>query len=225
MHPFALLPIALAASRGRIDGLDASSLVAAGFTLLQRCAPLVRALAGKPSAILLPPSGAFLTALAASDGRSALLLDPSLSAAHLHTRLTDRGVGALFTDRELAKRISGPWPIVTLDEAPAAASVSLPDGRTLTIDLGSHFGLALEGEGEVAGSEEPCLEIATPSADSHILSHRELLEEGRRIVRQSALAATQEVQAASTWAELDPLLRTGIAPLLAGARVNTREAR
>ena len=37
-----LLPLRAAASGGTVDGLDASRLVAAGFTLLQRSAPLVR---------------------------------------------------------------------------------------------------------------------------------------------------------------------------------------
>ena len=49
--PLALLPLALAAGAGRIgvagDALyDAPQLVAAGLTLLQRSAPLVRALGG-----------------------------------------------------------------------------------------------------------------------------------------------------------------------------------
>ena len=76
--PLALLPLALAAGGGRIgaaagDILDAQQLVAAGLTLLQRSAPLVRALSGKRSAILLPTSPQFLTALAASEGRGAVL--------------------------------------------------------------------------------------------------------------------------------------------------------
>jgi hypothetical protein len=46
-----LLPLRAAAGGGSIDGLDATRLVAAGFTLLQRSAPLVRALAGKRAGI------------------------------------------------------------------------------------------------------------------------------------------------------------------------------
>ena len=52
--PLALLPLALAAGGGRIGVagdehlLDAQQLVAAGLTLLQRSAPLVRALSGTP---------------------------------------------------------------------------------------------------------------------------------------------------------------------------------
>jgi hypothetical protein len=77
--PLALLPLALAAGGGRIgqagadatDDSEAQQLVAAGLTLLQRSAPLVRALSGRRSAILLPTSPAYLTALAASEGRGA----------------------------------------------------------------------------------------------------------------------------------------------------------
>ena len=63
-----LLTLRAAAGGGTIDGHEAAALVAAGFTLLQRSAPLVRALAGKRSAILLPTSPQFLVALAASTG-------------------------------------------------------------------------------------------------------------------------------------------------------------
>ena len=52
-NPLGLLPIAIAASGGRVDGFEAQQLVAAGLTLLQRSAPLVRALSGRRSAILL----------------------------------------------------------------------------------------------------------------------------------------------------------------------------
>ena len=63
-----LLPLAAAAGGGFIDGLPATQLVAAGFTLLQRSARLVRALRGKRAALLLNNGPQFLTALAASDG-------------------------------------------------------------------------------------------------------------------------------------------------------------
>ncbi|NUR34387.1 MAG: hypothetical protein HOQ30_10285, partial [Gemmatimonadaceae bacterium] len=65
--PLSLLPLALAAGGGRVNEHEAQQLVAAGLTLLQRSAPLVRALAGRRSAILLPTSSAILTALAASE--------------------------------------------------------------------------------------------------------------------------------------------------------------
>ena len=86
--PLALLPLALAAGGGRIgavggDAFEAGQLVAAGLTLLQRSAPLVRALSGKRSAILLPTSPHYLTALAASEGRGAVLVNPLAAPAEV----------------------------------------------------------------------------------------------------------------------------------------------
>ena len=60
--PLSLLTLACAAAGGRVDDYEAAQLIAAGVTLLQRSAPLVRALSGRRSAILLPTSHAFLTA-------------------------------------------------------------------------------------------------------------------------------------------------------------------
>ena len=66
MHdPLSLTSIAIAAAGGSIDGDAASVHVAAGLTLLQRAAPLVRALSGRRAAIMLPTSPQFLVALAA----------------------------------------------------------------------------------------------------------------------------------------------------------------
>src|SRR5215208_2325860 len=79
--PLSLLPLAAAAGGGRVDEYEAQQLVAAGFTLLQRSAPLVRALAGRRAGILLPASPAFLTALAACEGRGAVLINPLAAPA------------------------------------------------------------------------------------------------------------------------------------------------
>src|SRR3954466_3523378 len=102
-NPLALLPLAMAAGGGRIGALgatpvyEAQQLVAAGLTLLQRSAPLVRALSGKRSAILLPTSPHFLVALAASEGRGAVLINPLAAPAEIDFQLRDAGVGAVFT--------------------------------------------------------------------------------------------------------------------------------
>src|SRR5512140_3475409 len=155
-NPLSLLPIALAAGNGRVDGVLAPSLVAAGFTLLQRSAPLVRALSGRRSAILLPPSGAFLTALAASDGRAAVLLSTDISRDEAARQLDDAGVGAVFTTRALRDRLPADARVVVfLDEAPRRAVVVVGGAET-DIDLGSHFGLSLEGE-EAEGRDEECV--------------------------------------------------------------------
>ena len=112
-----LLPLAAAAGGGSIDGLSAPQLVAAGFTLLQRSAPLVRALAGRRSALLLPSGPQFLTALAASDGRGAVLINPLAAPAEIAFQLADANVGAVFTVAPLAKRLAPSVTHVLLDEA------------------------------------------------------------------------------------------------------------
>ena len=112
-NPLALLPLALAAGGGRIGTagtapshfLEAQQLVAAGLTLLQRSAPLVRALSGRRSAILLPTSSAFLTALAASDGRGAVLVNPLAAPAEIAFQIRDANVGAVFTTSAFAARL------------------------------------------------------------------------------------------------------------------------
>ena len=115
--PTALLPIAASAHGGTIDGFPAAQLVAAGFTLLQRSAPLVRALRRKRSAILLPTSPQFLIALAASDGRGAVLINPLASTAEIAYQCTDSDVGAVFTVSALAPRIPAGLTVVLLDDA------------------------------------------------------------------------------------------------------------
>src|SRR5919107_1181619 len=120
--PLALLPLALAAGGGRVDQYETQQLVAAGLTLLQRCAPLVRALQGRRAAVLLPTSPAFVTALAACvpDGTTTGLLD-----------------GA----RRRARVLAG--------------------GRSTDVDLGAHFGLALEGEADPHGRDEEAAIVYT----------------------------------------------------------------
>ena len=104
--PLSLFPMALAAGGGRIDGLECQQLVAAGVTLLQRSAPLVRALSGRRAGILLPTGPAFITALAASDGRGAVLLSQGASPSDVAWQLSDADVGAVFTVSALAPAAS-----------------------------------------------------------------------------------------------------------------------
>jgi acyl-CoA synthetase (AMP-forming)/AMP-acid ligase II len=103
--PLGLLPIAIAAGGGRVDGFEARQLVTAGLTLLQRSAPLVRALSGRRSAILLPTSPAYVMALAASEGRGAVLINPLASRVEAAYQITDANVGAVFTTTELVGRL------------------------------------------------------------------------------------------------------------------------
>ncbi len=223
-NPLSLFPIALAAGGGRVDDASAASLVAAGFTLLQRSAPLVRALAGGRSAILLPTSGAFLTALAASDGHQVVLLSSDASTEEIGAQLAGRDVRAVFTTRALAARLpTGDRAVVLLDHAPAAAIVQV-GGTESRIDLGSHFGLDLEGE-EDEGRDEECVIVPARTSDGRVLdahfTHRNLLALARGAVDATSLLPRDHVLAALPPSQLGGFALTMAGPLLAGARVST----
>jgi long-chain acyl-CoA synthetase len=225
-NPLSLLPIALAAGGGRIDGTPGAQLVAAGFTLLQRSAPLVRALAGRRSAILLPSSGAFVSALAASDGRGAVLLNPLAAPPEIAFQIDDANVGAVFTNRALAARLpAGARPVVLLDDAPRTATV-IAGGSETVIDLGSHFGLDLEGEAE-AGSDEECVIVYTSAmagtALGAVLTHRNLMANARSAIDAISLNDTDHVLAALPFSHLFGFTTTLAASLMAGARITTME--
>jgi len=222
--PFALLPLAIAAGAGRVDSLETQQLVAAGFTLLQRSATLARALSGRRSAILLPTSPAFITALAASDGRGALLLDPRAAPAEIAHQLADATVGAVFTTHALAARLPDATVRVLLDDAPRSARV-LAGGAPADVDLGSHHGLPLEGDATIEGRDEEAAVVYTAAitgrAAGAILTHRNLLVNARAAIHATGLSANDHLLAVLSWSQLFGLVVTGIAPLLAGARVTT----
>lgn len=219
--PLALFPLALAAAGGRIDGRDTAALVAAGLTLLQRSAPLVRALSGRRAAILVPPGPAVLVALAASDGRGALWLDAACDTPEIARQLQVANVGALFSLAALADRLPAGTPVVWLDDAPRAARVEVGD-RPRTVDLGSHFGLALEGDREAAGRDEECLvHLAPGSTDLVPLTHRELLSRARQGIRDRQLTPVHETRWLAPSTGVDALLADCLTPLLIGGRVVT----
>ncbi len=224
--PLALLPLAAAAGGGSINGLPATRLVAAGLTLLQRCAPLVRALDGRRSAILLPAGPAFLTALAASDGRGAVLINPLAAPAEIAMQLADAGVGAVFTVAPLAARLPTAMPRVLLDDAPRTARW-LAGGESRDVDLGSHHGLALEGEPGVEGRDEEAAIVYTSAMAGRplgaALTHRNLLANAWSTVKAVGQSADHHVLALLPFAHLFGLTVTGVAPLLAGARVTAME--
>ncbi len=217
MDPLALLPYALAAAGGRVGGHDVSALVAAGVTLLQRSAPLVRALAGRRSAVLLPPGAAWLVALAASDGRSMVVCEPGMvstgetMAAQLHAH----GVGAVFTNRALLPLVPQDVPFVLLDEAPRRARVSA-NGRDSEIDLGSHFALDLVGDTEGPGSAEECLHLLP---DNVGMTHADVLDAARRVMRDLQLTPLHHTMWATTPMSFDSVVRELVAPLLVGGTV------
>ena len=230
-----LVPLRVAAGGGSIDGVPAAQLVAAGFTLLQRSAPLARALAGRRSAILLPDSAHFLTALAASDGRGAVLIPPSATASEVVSLLVSHRVGAVFTLAELADRLlDAATPRVLLDDSPATARVILTpmagpqEDRQVDreadshvdrrVDLGSHFGLELSGDDNAPGRDEECVVIG-----GVVHTHRASLESARRVLAEPALLrAGTLLGTPGVFTEFDGLVRGLIAPLMAGAHVTTR---
>jgi long-chain acyl-CoA synthetase len=220
-----LLPLRAAAGGGSVDGLEAARLVAAGFTLLQRSAPLVRALAGKRAAVLLPTSPQFLTALAASDGRGAVLINPLAAPAEIDHQLRDAQVGAVFTIAALQGRLPAEVPRVLLDDAPASATFALPGGDDQRVDLGSHFGLDLEGDADAPGRDEECAIVYTSAMQGvplgAVLSHRNLLANARQTVEAAANTADDHLLAVLPFSHLFGLTTSLVAPMLAGARVTT----
>jgi long-chain acyl-CoA synthetase len=222
--PLALLPLAAASRRGSIDDIPASALVAAGLTLLQRSAPLVRALAGRRAGILLPTSPAFLVALAASEGRGAVLMNPLAAPRELAYQITDAGIGAVLTIAALADRLPPDVPHVLLDDAPRTATV-IAAGTTRTVDLGSHFALELEGDADAPGSPEEAAVVYTSAMAGRplgaILTHRGLLASARGTIDVCGITADDRVLAALPFSHLFGLVATAISPLLAGASVTT----
>jgi long-chain acyl-CoA synthetase len=222
--PFSLLPLAIAGHGGRVDDIPAEQLVAAGIALLQRSAMLVRALSGKRSAILLPTSPQFLVALAASEGRGAVLINPLASRPEIAHQLRDANVGAVFTNTALAAHLPEGVTHVLLDDAPRHSTV-VGNGTAKTVDLGSHFGLSLEGEAAPPGSDEEAAIVYTSAMAGTplgaILTHRNLLANARSTIEAMRNSSDDRVLALLPFAHLFGLTVTGSAPLIAGANVTT----
>lgn len=227
LDPLSLLPLSLAAHGGRVDDCEAQQLVAAGLTLLQRSAALVRALAGRRSAILLPPSPRFFVALAASEGRGALLVDPRAEPYEIAHQLDAARVGAAFTVEALAPALPAALPRVLLDDAPRSARVAVGDASR-TIDLGSHVGLTLEGDVDAPGSDEEAVAAFAPPTDAAAglvsYTHRALLEEARTIGATLTPAAAERLVVAAPFIDPGRLARIA-ATLLAGGTVITAPER
>ena len=222
--PFSLFPLALAAHGGRVDDFPAEQLVAAGVSLLQRSATLVRALSGKRSAILLPTSPQFFVALAASEGRGAVLINPLAARPEIVHQLRDANVGANFTNSALAAHLPDNFTHVLLDDAPRAATV-VSAGAHKTVDLGSHFGLSLEGEADTPGADEEAVIVYTSAMAGvplgAIVTHRNLLANARSTIEAMGNRSDDRVLALLPLAHLFGLTVTASAPLMTGARVIT----
>ena len=222
--PLGLFPIAIAAGHGTVDGFEIGQLVAAGLTLLQRSAPLVRALHRHRAGVLLPTTPAFFTALAASEGRGAVLINPLAAAPEVGYQIADAGVGAVFTSRELAAKLPGGFPCVLLDDAPRSARVVI-DGRSRDVDLGSHHGLSLEGETDAPGSTEEAVVVYTSAlagiALGAVVTHQNLLSNARATVDAAVMTPHEHALALLPFAHLFGLVVSGAAPLLGGGSVTT----
>ena len=227
MDPLALLPYALAAAGGRVNGHEVTALVAAGTTLLQRSAPLVRALAGRQSAVLLPPGPAWMVALAASDGRAMLVLDPGEVATggttgappadQLEATLEAHDIGAVFTSRALLPLMPPDVPYVLLDDTPRRARVCA-NGRDRDVDLGTHFALDLIGDTNGGGSPEECLRLAR---SGEVLTHADILGAGRRAMQALRLTPVHRTVWPAVPASLEQFAHDVVAPLLVGGAVET----
>lgn len=221
--PLSFVPYAVAAGGGTVDDLPASALVAAGLTLLQRCAPLVRALAGRRAGILLEPgtphAAQWLVALSASDGRGALLLNPAASPSETAAAMESWQVGAVFTTRALAAQVPTSMLRVLLDDAPraaqflrAGAEADDPQG----VDLGQHFGLALTGDTAVDGSPEECLvSLQGPT----VCTHADILSLARKAVADTPFTPVHRTVLSAPLTDARLLARALIAPLLVGGTV------
>lgn len=224
--PLSLLPIAAAARGGSIDGVDSRQLVAAGVTLLQRCAQLVRELARGRGAVLLDDSAAYLVALAACEGHGAVLIDPKAPADEIERILSETGARVVFTVECYAGKIDAEVARVLLDELPGHVVFTHGDEQR-RVDVGSHFGLEIVGEEEDGGSDEEAIvarEVAGAPFRSY--THRELLEAARGMVSAAGIEEGNEVMASVPFHEARGLAYGLLAPLLAGARVVTqRESR
>ncbi|MEO7457674.1 MAG: AMP-binding protein [Gemmatimonadaceae bacterium] len=211
---------------GSAEQYEAQQLVAAGLTLLQRSAPLVRALAGKRSAILLPASPAFITALAASEGRGAVLVNPLAAPAEIAFQCADANVGAIFTTTAFLPRLPQGYVVVLLDDAPRSAEV-VAGGNAARVDLGSHHGLSIEGERDVAGSDEEAVIVYTSAMRGTpagaILTHRNILSNARSVVEALQFTADDRLLAVLPYAHLFGFTVTACVPLLIGAQVTTME--
>jgi long-chain acyl-CoA synthetase len=176
--------------------------------------------------LLLPTSPAFITALAASDGRAAVLINTLAAPAEIAFQCRDANVGAIFTTSALAARVPDGIPLVLLDDAPRAARV-LIDGRTHEVDLGSHHGLSITGERDVEGRDEEGVIIYTSAMRGTpagaVLTHANLLANARSMVNVLAASSDDHVLAVLPYAHLFGLTVTGIVPLLVGSRVTTME--
>ncbi len=227
--PLSLVTLAIAAGGGTVDGIASTQLVGAGVTLLQRAAPVVRALSGRRAAILLPPSPALLIALSAATGRGALYINPIATIEPIATLLHQAEVGLVFTWARWVDRLPSDFPFVLLDDAPASARI-VTSTLDRVVDLGAHFGLALEGDRDAEGLAEEWLasvdddNATTRDDDGHSLhswSHYDVLVAARAHNAAHTVRSSDMHTAIAAHSTVAQLIAAFVAPLLAGGHVHT----
>jgi acyl-CoA synthetase (AMP-forming)/AMP-acid ligase II len=211
----------MAAGGGSIDGSDIRQLVAAGVTMLQRCAPLVRALAGGRGALLLARSSDHLVAMAACEGHGAVLLDPEWSAERVREAIEISGARVVFTRASHVPMLPAGVALVSLDELPGHVLFSHGSVQR-RIDVGSHFGLTIEGEESEGSDEDAVIELTTGAngvTEPRRYTHRSLLAAARAVVLDAGLGEADVVSSLVPLHEAAGLTGGLIAPALAGARI------
>ncbi|MEO7362121.1 MAG: AMP-binding protein [Gemmatimonadaceae bacterium] len=224
--PFSLLSFAVAAGGGTLDDIETQQWVAAGHMLLTRSAPLVRTLARGRSAILLPPGGPFLTAIAASDGRGAVLINPLASRPEIVRQLRDAGVTVGLTNLVHSASLPDGFARVLLDEAPLRARVLIGD-RDQSVDLGNHFGLDIEGNIDAPGLDEEALIVYTSAMAGTplgaVLTHGNILANARASAEAMGDESRDHCLATLPFAHLFGFVVCTCSPLLLGGRVTTMD--
>ncbi|MCC6317858.1 MAG: hypothetical protein IT361_09220 [Gemmatimonadaceae bacterium] len=220
LDPLSLLPFGLAARDGVLDGWPARQLVAAGVGVLRAHAPVARALARRRSAMLLPVGPSVLVALAASDGRGALFLDPATGPAQVARELNTARVGAVFSTRSFANLLPDDLPRVLLDDAPASATFVTAASRE-QFDLSMHEGISIEGDPDAEGSTEELLLAFDEAADPVSWSHRRAFGRVRAIVKTHGLRAIDRVLVMRASGDLHAFLDGEVSALAAGCRVTS----
>jgi hypothetical protein len=151
-----------------------------------------------------------------------VLLDPERSAADGARALDGTGARVAFTLERYSAAVPESVARVLLDELPGHAEFRHLSERR-SVDLGSHFGFAVEGESDVEGSDEEAVVLRDGRAPGGYASftHRELLKAGREIVERAGIVESDDVLALIPFHRPHGFTGALLAPLLAGARLST----
>ena len=221
LDPFSLLPLSLAAQRGRVDDFEAQQLVAAGLTLLQRSRTArsrAQSASARRSCFRRRPRSSPRSPPPRVAARCSSIRSPR--RARSPTSFATRTSAPCSRTRALAAALPADIPRVLLDDAPRTARV-LVDGASRDVDLGSHVGMTIEGDADARGQRRRS-------------RHRLHVGDGRRAARRDPLApqsageralddrrrrglsSDDRVLALLPFSHLFGLTVTASAPLLAG---------